>query len=98
MTATGWKCPECGLILAPSVTEHRCDPPSAGIAAPVITPFEPPSTSTTVTWTPPPGTIVTVTNAGMSLSQAQVTELAGAVQKRLLDQARRNRRYPGSAA
>ena len=33
MTADGWRCPECGLILAPTVSEHRCDPPSAGVPA-----------------------------------------------------------------
>lgn len=33
MTADGWRCPECHLILAPDVREHRCDPPSAGVTA-----------------------------------------------------------------
>jgi len=31
--AEGWKCPECSLVLAPHITEHRCDPPTAGVTA-----------------------------------------------------------------
>ena len=56
--ATGWSCPECGLVLAPHVNEHRCDPPSGGVAVrPVVAPYSPSDTSTlpypqTVTVTP----------------------------------------------
>ncbi len=41
MTTDGWRCPECGLILAPSVTEHRCQPPADGITVAPVTPPAP---------------------------------------------------------
>ena len=42
-----WRCPECRTWIAPHVNEHRCDPPSGGVAArPVIAPYSPPGTST----------------------------------------------------
>jgi hypothetical protein len=59
--ASGWECPKCGLVLAPDVKEHRCDPPQAGHPAPV-TPFTPPSSTGTYTW---PGDVtITYTNTG----------------------------------
>jgi len=64
--ADGWRCPECGLILAPSVAQHRCDPPGAGVTT-TVTPYEPPSTGTCVsTATLPPGSTwaVNVTRKG----------------------------------
>jgi hypothetical protein len=30
--ATGWVCPRCELVMAPHVAQHRCDPPTAGVA------------------------------------------------------------------
>lgn len=75
--ADGWRCPECGTILAPTVTEHRCDPPSAGVLAALPAPDGPPD--------------ITV-NTAVSLSPAQVAELTRAVQRQLLKQAQRNRR------
>jgi hypothetical protein len=47
--ADGWRCPECSLILAPSVTEHRCDPPSAGVLAVKPDPDAGPDTAGAVT-------------------------------------------------
>ena len=42
-----WRCPECRTWIAPHVNEHRCDPPSGGVAVrPVIAPYSPPGTST----------------------------------------------------
>ena len=35
--ADGWRCPECALILAPDVREHRCEPPPGGVAALPVT-------------------------------------------------------------
>ena len=96
--AAGWECPKCGLILAPSVTEHRCDPPSAGVPA-AITRTGPSSGSGTSTATFPPGTTVITTNSGtVTLSASQVSSITRQVQSALLKQARMNRRYPGSAA
>ena len=41
-TPLGWKCGDCGLVLAPHVNEHRCDPPSGGVAVrPVVAPYTP---------------------------------------------------------
>lgn len=34
MLDVGWSCPRCRLVLAPSVAEHRCAPPAAGVPAP----------------------------------------------------------------
>ncbi len=108
MTASGWRCPECGLILAPSVTEHRCEPPTAGVPA-----FRPP---------PPDAPDITSdireglsgvssidamrerldmpawTATTTTLTPAQIRQLVGEVQRALLRQAQRSRRPPGSAA
>jgi hypothetical protein len=44
--ATGWSCPECGLVLAPHVDEHRCAPPEGGVSVrPVVAPYSPSSGS-----------------------------------------------------
>ena len=50
--ADGWRCPECALILAPHVNEHRCDPDPGGVSVrPVVAPYEPPSSaSVSYTW------------------------------------------------
>jgi hypothetical protein len=41
-TPAPWQCPQCSTWLAPYVSEHRCDPPSAGVAAPLpVTPCGP---------------------------------------------------------
>jgi hypothetical protein len=59
--ADGWRCPECHLILAPDVREHRCDPPEAGVSVrPVVAPYSP-SSGETRTWTSPN---ITVTPGG----------------------------------
>ena len=103
MTADGWRCPECGLILAPSVTEHRCDPPATGVPAIKPRPDEPPditemglrqiregihsidetraAADRMPSWT---------VNTSVSLSAEQITELTQAIQRRLLQQAKRN--------
>ena len=53
-----WQCPACQAWQAPHVDQHRCDPPSGGVAVrPVVVPYSPPGTSTllypqTVTVTP----------------------------------------------
>jgi hypothetical protein len=73
----GWRCPECGLILAPSVTEHRCNPPSAGVLAVAPAPDGPPD--------------ITVKTSA-SLSAEQIKQLTQAVQRQLLKQVQRNRR------
>jgi hypothetical protein len=58
--ADGWRCPECHLILAPDVREHRCEPPEAGVSVrPVVAPYSPSGGATT--WTPPN---ITVTPGG----------------------------------
>lgn len=108
MTADGWRCPECGLILAPAVTEHRCDPPSAGVPA-----FRPPPDAPDITddvrkslsgvasidemrnrLDMPAWTASTTT-----LTPVQIRRLVAEVQAALLRQARMNpRRWPGSAA
>ena len=37
-----WRCPECRTWIAPHVDEHRCDPPSGGVAVrPVVAPYSP---------------------------------------------------------
>ena len=55
--ADGWRCPECHLILAPDVREHRCDPPEASVTAqPYI--GDPPGSCGTFTSTAAlPGTV-----------------------------------------
>lgn len=56
--ADGWRCPECALILAPDVREHRCDPPEGGVAVrPVVAPYAP--SGGTYAW--PTGTGISVT-------------------------------------
>jgi hypothetical protein len=67
----GWSCPRCEVVLAPSVSEHRCAPPSAGVttAVPHPPPYQPPtSISTTLpdTWT--------VTVQGSTADPALITE------------------------
>jgi len=52
--AEPWKCPECGLILAPWVSEHRCD--GGGAVPASVTPPSPAgggflSVTTPGTWT-----------------------------------------------
>ena len=48
--AAGWSCPKCELVLAPNVTEHRCDPAAEGattVARPPLPPGWQPFTPTT---------------------------------------------------
>lgn len=35
----GWEYPRCSLVLSPSVAEHRCDPPAAGVTT--VAPWQP---------------------------------------------------------
>ena len=61
--ADGWRCPECHVILAPHVSEHRCDPPDAAVPAATPAPPYSPSAGTAV-W-PSTGTAVyTTTGSG----------------------------------
>lgn len=56
-----WQCPECRTWIAPHVDEHKCDPPSGGVAVrPVVAPYSPPPGGT-YTWTSPN---ITVTPGG----------------------------------
>ena len=80
--ADGWRCPECGLILAPSVAQHRCDPPSAEVTT--VTPYEPPSGSGTISITEPNISITGTTYSGTVVSMAT---LADAVQRNLVRRA-----------
>src|SRR5512146_721852 len=95
----GWRCPECGLILAPSVTEHRCDPPSAGVHAAAPAPDGPPDGAEIVRRgissieevrarldKMPSWTV----NTTVSLSPEQIKDLTQAIQRQLLKQAARN--------
>jgi hypothetical protein len=62
--ADGWRCPECHLILAPDVREHRCDPPEAGVSVrPVVAPYSP----STGTYTWPTESTITVVPGGHTL-------------------------------
>jgi hypothetical protein len=96
--AEGWSCPQCGLVLAPHVNEHRCDPPEAGtVALPYI--GDPPgSGSMSISTATLPGT-VTVNVTGSAVS---ADDMARRVQGALLRQARMNRQaglqLPGRAA
>jgi hypothetical protein len=57
----GWECPRCGLVMAPSIVEHRCDDPPASFpwapAGPA--PFAPWPVSANHTIWPQPVTITT---------------------------------------
>lgn len=106
----GWRCPECGIILAPSVTEHRCDPPSAGVPAVKPDPGKDPDLTAMgvreiqrgiasieevrARLDAPSWTV----NTTLSLSPAQISTITRQVQAALLEQAKRNPRRPGSAA
>ena len=103
MTADGWRCPECGVILAPSVTEHRCKPPSAGVPAVVPAPDGPPDITemalgqirTGISSIEEQRAAVTqmpswTVNTTVSLSAEQIKQLTQAIQRQLLKQAQRN--------
>ena len=110
MTAEGWRCPDCGLILAPSVTEHRCEPPSAGVHAVKPRPGKDPDL-TAMAVREVQENVASIDEArerldmpqwtastSLNLSPVQIRELTAAVQRELLKQAQRNPRRPGSAA
>lgn len=60
-TPLGWKCGDCGLVLAPHVNEHRCAPPEGGVSVrPVVAPYSP----STGTATRPAGSGIVVTPGG----------------------------------
>jgi len=112
----GWRCPECGLILAPTITEHRCDPPTAGVhAVPSDPDRDPDLTAMGVrevqrgvasideirdTLDLPPWRRLETDEPIVFTAQGPMpfSELTEAVQRRFLEQAKRNRRQPGSAA
>ena len=64
MLDVGWSCPRCEVVLAPSVSEHRCAPPSAGVttAVPHPAPFTP---TTGINITPP--YVVTATTGHLTV-------------------------------
>lgn len=107
MTADGWRCPECGVILAPSVTEHRCDPPTAGVPASLPPPGAPDITSdirkglsgvTSIDAMRERLDMPVWTATTTTFTPAQIKYLVAEVQRALLRQARGSRRGPGSAA
>ena len=51
MAREPWTCPQCGVILAPHVDEHRCDGGSAVPAKPA--PITPPGSGTLTVTSPP---------------------------------------------
>jgi hypothetical protein len=56
-----WKCPDCSVWVAPHVSEHRCEPPEAGVSVrPVVAPYSP----STGTYTWPTGSGFVVTGGG----------------------------------
>ena len=74
MTA-GWSCPECGLVLAPHVTEHRCDPPSAGSGGVTVTPWAPSSGSGGISCSSDTGgRVVSINAAGRVASTQELVE------------------------
>lgn len=89
--ASGWDCPRCGLVLAPHVNEHRCDPPAAGVTVAPCAPAGPGGTSVSaapeITYhvgggSSGSGGTVTSISGGTLTSQ----ELAGHVQGAMLRQ------------
>ena len=59
----GWECGKCGLVLAPHVDSHRCDPPVGGAAGrPVAAPGGGGGGGGTYVW--PAGSGVSVTTGG----------------------------------
>lgn len=89
-----WKCPDCGTWLAPHISEHRCDPPTASVISQISPPGPAGSTGTSISTATLPGT-VTVTVAGSAVSQR---DLAGHVQSMMLQRASQNWTLPGRAA
>ena len=68
----GWICPRCTLVLAPTVAEHRCDPPGAVTAWPTMWPAPTPGTATA--W--PASQTVTITQPATTLYPATSTATA----------------------
>jgi hypothetical protein len=75
-----WKCPECSTWLAPHVSEHRCDPPTAGVTALPYIGDPPGSCGTGISTTTLPGA-VTFNVTGSAVSEQELTR---AVQNGLL--------------
>ena len=84
--STPWKCPECGVILAPHVSEHRCDPPAAGVTALPFTGGPAGSTGTSISTATLPGTI-TVNVSGSVTTENELVDL---IQRRLTERANRD--------
>jgi hypothetical protein len=55
--AEPWQCPACKTWLAPQVREHRCDPDD-GVGAKPSGPEPVDPMTTSITWSPLPGTVV----------------------------------------
>ena len=74
MLDVGWSCPRCEVVLAPSVSEHRCAPPSAGVttAVPHPPPYQPPSN---VTITAPGVITATATTGHLGVASGYLTEV-----------------------
>jgi hypothetical protein len=88
-----WRCPECRAWIAPHVSEHRCDPPQAGVTAIPFTPGPADSTGTSISVATLPGT-VTVSMPGSVVKQ----ELLRIVQDGMLKSAASNWTLPRRAA
>ena len=76
-----WKCPDCSAWIAPHVSEHRCDPPQAGVTAVPSVPGPAGSTGTSISAATLPGTVVTYNVTGSAVSEQ---ELARTVQNGIL--------------
>ncbi len=78
----GWICPRCTLVLAPAVTEHRCDPPGTIHAWPTIWPAPTPGAATapwplTVTVTHPVTTCAGTATTGFIAATIPATAGSG---------------------
>ncbi len=77
-TPAPWRCPDCLAWLAPHVSEHRCEPPSAAVPAQPVT--VPPSGGISVS-AYPPETVITVNVSGSAVSER---DLADAIERQRL--------------
>jgi hypothetical protein len=84
-----WQCPSCSAWLAPHVSEHRCDPPAAGVTVTYPGTSGPAgSTGMSISTATLPGT-VTVSVTGPVINEQ---ELARTVQNGMLRLAANNAR------
>ena len=82
-----WQCPACRTWLAPHVTEHRCDPPQAGVTALPYVTGPAGSTGTSISTATLPGTVTTV---NVSASPVTGREVLDYLQRHYLEQSSRN--------